>query len=114
MKKVEQMIINATCTGLWNEAMNELETGFFEHCGRLNHCNATVFETEHFFILRSYETFIACIHKGSDTCVDMLRSVYGYTATSAKHISKFRKSPAYGGYGRGKWGCENVLTYREV
>ena len=38
-----------------------------------------------------------------------LRAVYGYTSTSAQHISKFDKD-----YGRGTWGCKERVTYREV
>lgn len=57
---------------------------------RLRTCNAYVYETEHFFILQSYKTFgVAIIRKSNNQCYDILRYLYGYTATSAKHISKF-------------------------
>ena len=43
--------------------------------------------------LKSYSTVVAYIVKdyaNNDTiCIDVLRYVYGYTATSAKHIAKF-------------------------
>lgn len=79
---------------------------------RLCSCSAWVWETSNFYVLQSYNTFIACIDKNTDICYDALRVVYGYTATSAKHISKFRKSSPFGGYGSGKWGCETTLTAR--
>lgn len=46
----------------------------------------------------------ALYDKSADTLYDVLRGVYGYTATSAQHIAKFRNicNPAH------------VLTYREV
>ena len=52
---------------------------------------------------------MAAIDVRTDTLYDFLRYVYGYTSTSAQHISKFSKD-----YGMGKWGCANRLTYREV
>lgn len=76
---------------------------------RLRSCSAEVLETENFYILISYRTNIACIEKNTDTLYDYLRGVYGYTATSAQHISKFKKD-----YGAGKWGCEHEYRYYEV
>ena len=76
---------------------------------RLRTCQAYVYETPSFYILRSYNTVVAIIEKSSDICYDFLRAVYGYTNTSAQHISKFDKD-----YGRGTWGCTERVTYREV
>ena len=56
---------------------------------QLNHCQATVFETEKYLLLRSYQTIVAAIDKSTGICYDWLRLVYGYTATSAQHIRKF-------------------------
>ena len=85
-----------------------------EHCtigkgNRLRTCQAYVYETPSFYVLRSYNTVVAIIEKKTDTCYDFLRAVYGYTNTSAQHISKFDKD-----YGRDKWGCKERLTYRKV
>lgn len=52
-------------------------------------CSAHVAETEHFFVLMSYNTIVACIDKHHKIGYDFLRKVYGYTSTSAQHISKF-------------------------
>lgn len=79
------------------------------HVTRLRTCQAYVYETPSFYVLRSYNTVVAIIDKSSDICYDFLRGVYGYTNTSAQHISKFDKD-----YGRGKWGCKERVTYREV
>ena len=117
MRKEEQININTVCETYWKDAMKEYENeyghaGGWSECKRLLSCQAYVYETEHYYILRSYNTFVALIVKNTDICIDMLRQVYGYTATSAKHISKFRKATCYGGYGAGKWGCVATLTAR--
>lgn len=56
---------------------------------RLRSCSAYVYETDNFYVLRSYNTIIACIDKQTKICYDFLRLVYGYTSTSSQHISKF-------------------------
>ena len=56
---------------------------------RLRTCSAWVYETEHFYILRSYNTFIASYNKETHEFIDFLRYVYGFTSTSAQHIAKF-------------------------
>ena len=64
---------------------------------RLRNCQATVraYDTEkgRVYILKSYSTIVAAIG-ASGRCYDFLRYVYGYTATSAQHISKFFKDYA--------------------
>ena len=70
---------------------------------RLRTCQAYVYETPSFYMLRSYNTVVAIIDKSSDICYDFLRGVYGYTNTSAQHISKFDKD-----YGRGTGVARNV------
>ena len=83
---------------------------------RLRSCSAEVFDLVDdttgevlYHVLRSYNTIVAFIDPTTDTLYDVLRKVYGYTSTSAQHISKFSKD-----YGIGKWGCANRVTYREV
>lgn len=84
-----------------------------KHCtigkgNRLRTCNAYVYETPSFYVLRSYNIVVAIIEKSTRTCYDFLRLVYGYTSTSAQHISKFDKD-----YGS-KCDCNKRLTYRDV
>lgn len=74
-------------------------------CIRLRTCSAWVYETEHYYILKSYDTFVACIHKESDTLFDGLRIVYGYTSTSGQHIRKFSKD-----YGKAQYGVTHIMT----
>ena len=83
---------------------------------RLRSCSATVFDLVDdttgevlYHVLRSYNTIVAFIDPTTDTLYDVLRLVYGYTSTSAQHISKFSQD-----YGSGKWGCAKRLTYRDV
>lgn len=58
---------------------------------RLYSCNAYTYRVNNLIFLQSYRTIIACIDLNTETCYDWLRLVYGYTATSAQHISKFIK-----------------------
>ena len=74
---------------------------------RLRSCTAWVFETEDYYILKSYETYVAVILKSADVMFDALRIVYGYTATSAQHIAKFSHD-----YGAGKWGVAERVVGR--
>ena len=102
MKKSEQFKIN-------NEvltALVELEI-YKEHVinkVRLNKCKAYVEETENYYLLFSYNNFVAFIDKRTGICYDILRLVYGYTATSAQHIAKFRNIHC----------APTTLTYRPV
>ena len=56
---------------------------------RLRTCNAYVSRIGKWLVLRSYNTIVAIIDIRTGVLYDFLRLVYGYTATSAKHISKF-------------------------
>ena len=65
----------------------------FNNCERrhsLYSCNAEIREYNGFFALVSYSTPIA-VYAPDKTLYDCLRIVYGYTATSNQHISKFSK-----------------------
>ena len=110
MKKTDQIKINELCREKLAAALKEINGD--TKVKRLLSCTATVYNTDHFYILKSYDTFIACIEKRTDTLYDALRVVYGYTATSAKHISKFNHGPVYGGYSGGAYGCKAVYTAR--
>ena len=110
MRKQEQIKINSFVEEVWNQAISEFYNEYDTvEPVRLRSCKACVFETSHYYFLQSYNTFVACIDKEQDTLVDVLRLVYGYTSTSAQHISKFDQD-----YGNGKWGCEGRVTWREV
>ena len=89
MKKDDQKYINSICAYAYKKAMAEYHTHNYMNCGRLRSCSAEVLETENYFLLRSYNTIVAVMNKRSRETVDVLRMVYGYTATSAQHITKF-------------------------
>lgn len=71
---------------------------------RLNTCQAWTYENGDFVVLISYNTEVACIDMRIGICYDYLRKVYGYTATSAQHITKFMK----------KFGATKKVTYRPI
>lgn len=105
-----QRVHNSMVETMMYQALKELETSNEKEPvkgKRLRSCTAMVFETEGFYILKSYDTYVACICKYNDTLYDALRIVYGYTATSAQHIAKFAHD-----YGAGKWGVTERITGR--
>lgn len=93
MKYLEQEKHNMLVTFNFERcAMQELMKTNGNYIGkRLRSCTATVYETDNYYILKSYNSFIACIDKAVNVLYDALRYEYGYTATSAHHISKFAK-----------------------
>ena len=107
MKKAEQATINNEVKQAWEKFMENM--GKYETTKRLRSCSATVTTTDKYHILTSYNTVIAIIDRTTDTLYDALRMVYGYTATSAKHIAKFRQD-----YGYGMWGCARELRYYDI
>ena len=108
ISKVLQQMDNTVALELYRQFINEVEELPLKGV-RLRTCNATVYETSKYYILKSYNTVIAFIIKDRDILVDILRLAYGYTSTSAQHIAKFNSD-----YGRAKWGCVQRITYKEV
>ena len=102
MKKTEQIAINEEVKVYLAKLNTEIKTA--HEIGRLRSCKATVYETPNFYILCSYNITVACIDKRTDTLVDFLRLVYGYTPTSGKHIGMFSKD-----YGRCVWGLRKHI-----
>ena len=78
----------------WEIACGQYEKlfsdGSLEEPVQLRYCNARVYDTPDWYLLQSYDTMVAAIRKATGDCYDALRYVYGYTATSASHIAKFR------------------------
>ena len=122
MKKEMQRQINKAVENEYENLVNELNekdvNNYYKYpwfkSGKnfgkqLRSCQAYVMETENYYVLKSYNTIIACINKSNDALYDFLRGVYGYTSTSAQHISKFNKD-----YCKGKWNCAETYTYRTV
>lgn len=109
MTKKEQLKINEKVEAIFEEVYRIDVHERVSKCKRLRTCSAYVCKLGRFYILKSYRTIVAVIDTSDDTCYDFLRKVYCYTSTSAQHIAKFRHD-----YGQGKWGCANVLTWRQV
>lgn len=109
MRKKIQIQENKKVLAAVNRFNEEIKHCPIDKVNRLRTCNAYVYETPSFYVLRSYNTVVAIIEKSTDTCYDFLRYVYRYTNTSAQHISKFGKD-----YGCCKWGCKERVTYRDV
>lgn len=93
-QKEKQQIINTAVHLALNEFENQND-GLVK-VGRLRTCNATVYENERYIVLISYTTTVAFIDKREHRAYDILRLVYGYTATSAQHIAKFFSDYARG------------------
>ena len=105
MKKELQLVINGWVENALDRLNEEVKNNFFNGV-RLRSCTAYVYESENFFFLKSYSTVVACINKTTGQKYDFLRLVYGYTSTSAQHISKF-----FHDYGDNRI---TAFTYREV
>ena len=110
-RKEEHALDNILAMDMYDRAMKEyyMQSAYFltSSWSHLRTCTAWVLETENFYFLRSYSTIVAVIEKSNDCLADVLRVVYGYTATSAQHIRKFEKD-----YGKAKWGCHGVFVAR--
>lgn len=87
-QRQENLVVAKKARQIEKNSENWYWTNYSE---QLNNCKATVYDTQNYYILKSYNTVVAAIDKNTDTCYDWLRLVYGYTATSAQHISKFMK-----------------------
>lgn len=105
-KMIGQMVENEKVNLILNErdSIPYSRTVARETLERLNTCQAWTFEVSYFSVLVSYNTEVACIDMRTGICYDYLRKAYGYTATSAQHISKFMK----------KFGSNKKVTYRPI
>lgn len=94
MTKEEQIADNAIIEQYIDELNAEISVDGLQYWERLRKCNAHVYRTPHFTVLRSYNTIVAAIYQrkplSAPVFIDFLRLVYGYTSTSAQHISKFK------------------------
>ena len=89
MKKDQQIAMNNFVVKNYSVMMDEFTEKNWYNAERLRSCQACVYETENYFVLKSYDTIVAFIDKNTRQKFDILRKVYGYTSTSAQHIAKF-------------------------
>lgn len=87
--KTNQNVINNLAMRDFERALKEYNESTEYSVKRLRHCTAEVITTKNYYLLRSYSTIVASINRNIGTECDVLRKVYGYTATSAQHIRKF-------------------------
>ena len=87
--KQVQEAVNFCVKENFNRAMNEYNTKGYLTRKQLRSCTAWVYETENYYILKSFNTFIASINKEDNKLFDALRMVYGFTSRSAGQIAKF-------------------------
>ena len=92
MKKELQKIENDIVLQEIDKINADLKNGV-QFIRRLRTCNACVLASGNYYLLQSYNTIIAAADADGNL-YDFLRYVYGYTATSAQHISKFFKDYA--------------------
>lgn len=83
-----QFEINALVESTYNILFNGMHEQV-EPEKRLRSCTAWVINLDDYYVLRSYNTVIACMDKETGDCFDFLRMVYDYTNTSEHHIWKF-------------------------
>lgn len=108
MKKQEQERINNYVLKNYDVFKDEKADEYWNYPRKqLRTCSAEVYETKDFIVLRSYNTIVAFYNKHTNEFFDVLRYVYGYTATSAQHISKFCAD-------YGKRYAVNDYTYRDI
>lgn len=87
MQKIDNEMVEKALSKakkVWDNASKELDD-----LERLDYCQAWTYQTRGYSFLVSYNTLVAFIDDNGNM-FDVLRLVYGYTATSAKHIAKFR------------------------
>ena len=92
MKKEDQMrenIIVKKAFTYFTSEKNKASKLEFAPARRLRTCNAYVSRIGEWIVLTSYSTDVAIINVQTGVLYDFLRLVYGYTATSSRHISKF-------------------------
>ena len=90
MKKFEQISVNEVAKDIYIDAMKQYHEKSKHRFDRVDYCQAWVTQTDDYIYLMSYSTIVAVIEKSTGFLADVLRMVFGYTATSAKHIAKFR------------------------
>lgn len=103
-KEWRQWEENRECECEWKSMVNEFESAVNPSIMQLRSSKARVVELCDYFVLVSYNTAVAAINIHTGVLYDMLRKVYGYTATSAQHIAKFAND----------YNATDVMRWREV
>lgn len=91
MKKDEQREINQIIESEYEGMRQTLRECTKSRIGRLYSCKADMWYSGRYIILYSYESIVAFYNTTNGRLIDNLRMTYGYTVTSAQHITKFHK-----------------------
>lgn len=112
LKQERQQRINNTCIEMYNEAMEEYrDYKVSRKIKKFRKCAAETIETQNYIFLRSYNTIVCLYDKKEHIIVDVLRYVYGYTATSSQHINKFYNDLVVENLG--KYGIP-IITWKDL
>lgn len=84
-------MINQEAYDIINEHADQMNESAYNQVKQLYNCKAWLYESKNCIWLKSYNTFIAVYDIDKNILVDCLRTEFGYTATSAQHIAKFRR-----------------------
>ena len=90
LERVTQEVTNDEANKLLNLFHSTVTRDEWVHGKKFRNCKATIIDSKDFIVLESYRTIVAFIYKPTGALYDVLRTVYGNTATSAQHIAKFR------------------------
>lgn len=84
-------MINKEAYYIIKEHAYQMKESAYNQVKQLYNCKAWLYESKDCIWLKSYNTFIAVYDSNKNILVDCLRTEFGYTATSAQHIAKFRR-----------------------
>ena len=123
MLKENQKAINGICREREKAVSKELSSIDKIKWKQIDNCQAWYTETENYYILKSYETVIACISKNNSYCYNFMHYVFDFSclefgnryskrpgATSSNHVRRLCKiyETKTGKILRG------LMTYRDV
>lgn len=92
MMNATQILHNTDCEVMANSISAQIVEGGFTEWRKFRYCSAeTSCNWYGIHLLKSYNTIVAAYDEETGVGYDFLRFTYGYTPTSAQHISKFFK-----------------------
>lgn len=94
-QKAMQTHVNAIVIDKWQIAIESFREAVRYNpesvkWSRFRNCSAETCKVGKYIFLKSYNTIVAFYNTETNSFYDILRYVYGYTATSAQHIAKFK------------------------
>lgn len=89
MKKEKQAKINAECLDNFFQAVREWlnNSDLDSTCIVWGRCTAEIHETNNYYLMKAYGTFVACICKRTGICYDLFRRERRYITEWERHYS---------------------------